>query len=196
MVLSTFRRDIVDLLKKDGTKKEGLKASVQTTQLFLDSGDFLVETGDFFIRHMSNGGQETYEVLDPGFHEAFHGIKPHYQMMVRKLGIPEASRAAQSITFNINGNNARVNQNSIDNSSNTGNVDARAVTYINELKSAISAAPISESEKISAIEAAEGIQEQFESGKPKKSIVTALLNSLPHVESVTAIAATISGLFS
>ena len=144
---------------------------------------------------MSNGSLETYEVLDPGFHEAFRGIKPHYQMKVRKIGIPEASRTTQSITYNINGNNARINQSSIDNSSNTVNIDARAVTYINELRSAISAAPISESEKVSAIEVVEEIQEQLESGKPKKSIVTALLNSLPHVESVTSIAASISGLF-
>ena len=43
-------------------------------------------------RKMSNGGEETYEVIDPGFHEGIGGIKAHYQMTHRKLGLPEAER--------------------------------------------------------------------------------------------------------
>jgi hypothetical protein len=67
---------------------------------------------------MSNGGEETFRVIDPGFHEAFHGIPAGYQMTVEKLGLPEAKRAVQSITYNVTGNNARINHHSVDNSSN------------------------------------------------------------------------------
>ena len=67
---------------------------------------------------MSNGGEETFEVIDPGFHERFHGIPAGYQMEVRQLGIPEARSAIQNITYNVTGQNARINQNSVDQSIN------------------------------------------------------------------------------
>jgi hypothetical protein len=104
--------DTVDLLKKDGSKVEGLKASVQRNKIFMDAGKLVVESGDLILRRMSNGAQETYEIIDPGFYESFGRIAANYQMQVKKLGIPEATRAVQSITYNISGNNARVNQNS------------------------------------------------------------------------------------
>ena len=66
---------------------------------------------------MANGGEETYEVIDPGFHATFHEIEAHYQARVKKLGIPEAKKAVQILTINQYGDNSRVNQNSIDNSS-------------------------------------------------------------------------------
>ena len=47
MNFSRLMTDTVDFLRKDGTKVEGLKASVQTTKLFLEAGNLRVETGDF-----------------------------------------------------------------------------------------------------------------------------------------------------
>ena len=58
---------------------------------------------------MSNGAEETFLVIDPNFHEELFGMQAHYQMKVKKLGLPEAKKAIQNITYNISGNNARVN---------------------------------------------------------------------------------------
>lgn len=83
---SSLLTDTVSILKKDGTKHEGLKASVQRDKIFISGATLLIESGDLAQRKMSNGGQETFEIIDPGFHEAFHGISAGYQMQVKKLG--------------------------------------------------------------------------------------------------------------
>ena len=83
-------RDTVKLLKKNGKVFEGIKASVQSRKIFIQRSDILIETGDLIQRNMSNGGEETYEVIDPGFHEDQGGIPACYQMTHKKLGMPEA----------------------------------------------------------------------------------------------------------
>jgi|SRR6266568_4191746 len=186
--------DTIDLLKKDGTRVVDLKASVQRTKIYMDAGKVLIESGDLIQRRMSNGAEETYRVVDPGFYEAFHGIPANYQMEVQKLGVPEAKQAVQSITYNITGNNARINQNSVDNSTNVVHIDARAAQYIATLRSEIDKLQLLEEEKAAAHELVSTVEEELKSGKPKKSVVSALLKSLPHVASITSIIASILGL--
>lgn len=194
MPFSEFMNDTIDLLKSDGTKKAGLKASVQKNKVFMDANGILVEPLDLILRKMSNGAEETYRVIDPGFHEKFHEIEAHYQMEVHKLGLPEAKSAVQSITYNINGNNARVNQNSIDNSTNVVQIDARAIQYIEALRKEIGSSSLSATEKEEANEVIDEVDGFFRSGNPKKSIVTALLKALPHVANVASIASSLTGL--
>ncbi|NTV47510.1 MAG: hypothetical protein HGB11_13550 [Chlorobiales bacterium] len=88
MPFADLMTDTIDLLKQDGSKKQGLKASVQKSKIFMDAKDILVEPNDLIVRKMSNGAEETYRVIDPEFHEAFHGIPAGYQMDVQKLGLP------------------------------------------------------------------------------------------------------------
>lgn len=90
MSLSSLMKDTVSLLKKNGEKTDGIKASVQKRKIFIDRSDVLIETGDLIQRKMSNGGEETYEVIDPGFYERHGSIAAHYQMDVKKLGLSEA----------------------------------------------------------------------------------------------------------
>ena len=68
--------------------------------IYLMQSDVLIEPRDIIQRIMSNGGRETFKVIDPGFHESFHNIPAHYQMKVQKLGIPEADKAIQSVIYN------------------------------------------------------------------------------------------------
>lgn len=194
MPFADLMNDTIDLLKSDGTKKSGLKASVQKNKVFMDANGIMVEPGDLIIRRMSNGAEETYRVIDPGFHESFHGIEANYQMEVHKLGLPEAKSAVQSITYNITGNNARINQNSIDNSTNFVQIDSRALQYIEELRKEIENSTLSAADKADAKEVIDEIEGAFRSGNPKKSIVAALLKSLPHVANVTSIASAIAAL--
>ena len=93
MAFDRLLTDTVTLIKQDGTTVEGIKASVQSKKIFIQGHDPLIESGDLVQRTVSNGAEETYEVIDPGFHEKFHGIPARYQMDVRKLGVPEAKSA-------------------------------------------------------------------------------------------------------
>jgi hypothetical protein len=119
MNLSSLMKDKITILKKTGEKFEGIKATVSSDSVIAAAEGILIEPGDLLRRHMSIGAEETFEVIDPGFREAFHAIPGSYQMRVRKLGLPEADRAVQNITYNLNGPNSRINQHSVDNSVNT-----------------------------------------------------------------------------
>ena len=54
-------------MKKNGDCFDAIKASVQSDKIFIDRSDIVIETGDLIRRKMSNGGEETYEVIDPVF---------------------------------------------------------------------------------------------------------------------------------
>ncbi|WP_439845707.1 hypothetical protein [Aeromonas veronii] len=195
MPFKSLMNDTIEIIKGDGTKHSGIRASVQKTKVHMDADGLLVEPEDLIIRRMSNGAEETYRVIDPGFYEEWEGFPAHYQMDVQKLGIPEAKKAVQHITYNINGNNARVNQNSVDNSTNIVNVDTKAAEYIEELRKEISRSNLSASEKQDAIEIIGEVDEAFRSGSPKRSVVSALLKSLPQAANVATIVSAIIGLF-
>ena len=118
MPFSNLLTDTVNVLKENGEIFNGIKASVQKSKIFIFRSDILIESGDLIQRIMSNGAEETYSVIDPGFNEKFNSIPAGYQMDVKKLGIPESKKAVQHITYNISGTNNRINQNSTDKSVN------------------------------------------------------------------------------
>nr|WP_205600824.1 hypothetical protein [Halomonas socia] len=186
MTFSDMLNDDVTLLKKNGDRVEGIKASVQGEMIFINRSDILIETGDLIQRNMSNGGEETYEVIDPGFHESFHGIEAHYQMTHRKLGLPEAKAAVQSITYHISGPNARVNNHSTDNSVNTVNINPDVAEHISMLRQEVKRL-LPNKEQKPALEVVDAIEGQFESSAPSKVVVKTLLGALPSAGSIASI---------
>lgn len=186
MAFSSMLNDNVTLLKKNGDRVEGIKASVQSNMIFIRRSDILIETGDLIQRKMSNGGKETYEVIDPGFHERFGSIEAHYQMTHRKLGLPEAKAAVQSITYHISGPNARVNNSSTDNSVNTVNVNPDVAEHISMLRKEIGRL-LPDQEQKPVLEVVDAIESQFESGAPSKVVVKTLLSALPSAGSIASI---------
>lgn len=194
MGFSSLMTDTITILKKDGARWDSIKASVQTGKIFIHSSDYLIESGDLVQRKMSNGGQETFEVIDPGFHEQFHGIPAGYQMVVKKLGIPEANQAVQHITYNISGHNSRINQGSIDNSKNSVRINTEAAEHIAALRSFIQNSELENAEKSSAMEVIVALDSQFESGKPSGPVVTALLAALPRAAEIATIATALLSL--
>lgn len=186
----SFKRmmtDNIKVIKSDGQEIEGLKASVQSKGIYLMQSDVLIEPKDLIQRLMSNGGTETFKVIDPGFHEGLHGIPPHYQMKVQKLGIPEAEKAIQSITYNISGPNARVNNHSTDNSTNIVNVNQDVADHLILLRQEIEKLIESSEDKKDALEVVDAIQDQFESGSPSKAVIKTLVSALPHAGSIASI---------
>ncbi len=102
MSFADMMNDTVDLIKADGSKTvKGIKASVQEKMTFIERSDILIESGDLLRRRASNGSVSNYKVIDPGFHEAFHGIAAHYQIKHQNLSIQEAEKMVQSITYNF-----------------------------------------------------------------------------------------------
>ncbi len=92
-------KDTVSLIKKNGEKTDGIRANVQKRKIFINLSDFfrpniLIETGDLILRKMSNGGEETYEVIDPGFNESSRNTQAGYQMEVKKV-TPHADSLAK-----------------------------------------------------------------------------------------------------
>lgn len=181
MNFSALETDVVSLIKKStGQIFENLKASVQTNKIFMTRSDIRIDPGDLIQRKMSNGAEETYLIEDPGFHEKFHGIPAGYQMKVRKLGIPEAEREKNSITYNIHfsGNNNRFNNNSVDQSVNNVQIKNQIDEHISDLRNEIQKLNISSVDKNDLLELTEALQEQFDSGKPKNAVVKNILSSL------------------
>lgn len=196
MPFSSLLIDTVSLLKKNGEKIEGIKSSVQSNKIFIMRNDILIESGDIIQRDMSNGGQETFTVIDPGFHEGQGvGIPAGYQMTVKKMGIPEAEKAIQKITYNISGPNARVNNNSTDNSTNTVNINPDIAEHIAALRVEIQTLKISDEEKASAKEIVDAIENQFKTAKPSKTVVATLLKALPSAGSIASIGSFLLSFF-
>ncbi|ENI2423266.1 hypothetical protein ABXQ62_003620 [Escherichia coli] len=187
MPISSLLNDTVSLLKKNGERVDNIKASVQSKKIFISRSDILIETGDLIQRKMSNGGEETYEVIDPGFHEKHGSIPAGYQMTHKKLGLPEADKAVQNITYNLSGANSRVNNHSIDNSVNITNLNSDVEEQISMLRSEIEQALSSAEDKKEAHEIVDAIEGQFSSSKPSKVIVKSLLASLPVVGNIATI---------
>lgn len=175
--------DTISLRKKNGDCFYPIKASVQRNKIFIDRSDILIETGDLITRKMSNSGEETYEVIDPVFHENFHGIPAHYQIDVKKLGVPQAKEAIQNITYNISGKITRFNQNSVDLSTNTVNVKQELINHVNDLRAEVKRLELSK-EVVELVNAIEG---QVYSEDPSKSVVSSLINSLPKLGNIASI---------
>lgn len=190
MSFEDFMTDSIIVRKQDGDLIEGLKASVQRDKIFLHRSDVRIEPRDLIERHASNGAIETFEVIDPGFHEAFHGIEAHYQMSVRKLGLPEAKQRIESITYNITGHNARINNHSIDQSTNTINIGADLREYVDGLRQVIQSLTDAQ-EKQDALEIVDAVEVQLASPQPSKAVVSTLLKALPHVASIATLASAI-----
>jgi hypothetical protein len=179
--------DKIKVIKTNGEEFEGLKASVQSKGIYLMRSDFLIEPNDLIQRTMSNSGVETFKVIDPGYHESLSSIPSHYQMKVQKLGLPEAEKAIQSITYNISGPNARVNNNSVDNSTNAVNINTDIAEHISMLRSEICKLVTDEQEKKEALELADAIEGQFSTDSPSKSVVKTLISALPSAGSIASI---------
>jgi len=194
MPFDDLMTDTVKVLSQSGEIVENVKASVQKNKIFILRSDILIKNRDLVQRTMSNGAEETYEVIDPGFHEKFHDIPAGYQMDVKKLGIPEAKSAVQHITYNISGTNNRVNQNSTDNSVNIVNINPELQEHIEALRNEIKKLNIPEDEAATSYEVIDAVESQLTSEKPSKTVVKTLLASLPHAGSIASIGSFIVSL--
>lgn len=191
-MFSDFMTDKIFIIKKDGTKSKELKASVQSNKIHFDDISILIEPDDIVERIMSNGGIEQYQVIDPCFYEAFHGISAHYQMKVRKIGLPQKQTTSQTV-YNI-GDNAKIYNHSVDMSVNIHNHNDEIVKVLDKLKSEIEKIS-NKVKKQEALEIFQEIHEQCISDKPKRTVLNTLVNSLPPIDNIASIANSLMSIF-
>ena len=187
--------DKVSVLKADGQRIDDIRAAVQSGRIDIMRSDFLLESGDLILRKASNGAEETYRVLDPGFREKFGAIPAGYGARVANLGIQEAEGAVRSITYNMSGNNARVNHGSVDNSVNVVAGNAEALELLGALRDEIRRLDLGDSERKDAVDLLDATEAQIKSGSPSRVVLSAMLKGLPHAASVATIASAILSLF-
>lgn len=116
--------------------------------------------------------------------------KDYVMAMEKSEGTASAGSTAHppaQITYHINGNNARVNHQSVDNSVNSVAINSTVMNYIRELRDEVQRAPLSEEQRASAVDVVDEVESQIASGKPKRAILAPLLASLPAMESITSI---------
>ncbi|WP_321861279.1 hypothetical protein [Pseudomonas paraveronii] len=196
MKVSIFNRDKVSLIKQDGSRVDEIVSTVSGSNLIvIKGGKQIIDIGDLLVRKLSNGAEETYQVVDPKYYETTPGSTgPHYQLKVKKLGVPEAAAAVQHIVYNVSGNNSRVNVGSVDNSTNVIRVDEGVSAQIEILRAEVSSLGLTLEQQAESIEVLESVVDQFKSGKPKRSVVMALLNALPQAATIATATAKIAAL--
>lgn len=194
--MSIFNRDKVSLIKQDGSRVDEIASTVSGSDLIvIKGGKQIIDIGDLLVRKLSNGAEETYQVVDPKYYETTPGgAGPHYQLKVKKLGVPEAAAAVQHIVYNVSGNNSRVNVGSVDNSTNVVRVDEGVSAQIEILRAEVSSLGLTLEQQAESIEVLESVVDQFKSGKPKRSVVMALLGALPQAATIATATAKIAAL--
>lgn len=77
-------QDTVSLVKADGQRIDGIKASVQSDVIFIDGDTLPAQEGDIITRSLPNGVIELYLITDIGFKSRMGSMAPHFQMKVQK----------------------------------------------------------------------------------------------------------------
>ena len=184
--------DIVTLIKQDGTTDENIKAVVESGRIIImvdkRKSVPLIESGDRIRRKMSNGGEETFEVIDPGFNEGIRGQLSHYAMKVRKLGIPQAKIPTQNIAI---GPNARINQDTVDQSTNIVQLSSDVAKILEDLRQEINQCIEDQSQQSEALKVVDAIELHLKSGSLSRTVVDTLVNALPPVGNIASIASLI-----
>ena len=121
-------RDLITIIGRDGTMRGELRAVVDKNRIITEDASMLVEVGDTIERALPHGTKETLVAKEVQFHRGTgrRGIQDCYDITTERPGTqtPESRRADVSV-FVSESPNSRVNLNSIDNSSNVVNMQAR-----------------------------------------------------------------------
>nr|WP_024594226.1 hypothetical protein [Pseudoalteromonas sp. TB13] len=194
MSFSDMMNDQLLLRKQSGKVVEGIKSAVTHNVIITERYDIPIESGDLLVRKLPSGLEETFKIIDPGFYQGMSGLSSGYKISYKKLGIPEAEAEIKNITYNIHGHNARVNNNSTDNSNNVVNINNELSESVEALKAEINRLELSAEEKSEAIEVVNAIEEQCKNERPSKVVVSALIKSLPTAASIASIGSLIVSL--
>lgn len=109
MQFQQLMRDKVAFVKKDGSRKENVAASVQSGQVITFDMSIDIEDGDVIERVLPNGRLERYVIVDTGYQPGLHSIPASYQIKVSKESALMESNRSSSVVYNLHGPNAKIN---------------------------------------------------------------------------------------
>jgi hypothetical protein len=126
--LDLLAKDRVTLVKKDGRRFPNLPAVVPDHRTIMTNDPSIpIEDGDDFERTLPSGVVELFAVLDAGFRAALPGLPAGYSSKVRKSTAPAPVPQRVVNNYNLVGPNSRVNNQSVDSSTNVVNVESHQV---------------------------------------------------------------------
>ena len=180
MPFTELMTDLVSIYDRNGNIiKEGVKSSVQGGKaVHTLNADFPVEIGYFVERKIQNGVIERYKVLEPNYYNAFHGIPAHYQMKVVNINAIPDPRTSSTVNNIHASGNARVYQQSVDNSTNTYS-SSEYKEALSQVKSDILDLELDPIDSALVAKAITKITEGVETGSPNKDKLGAYLSLLP-----------------
>ena len=117
-MFQNFPQSDLDIVAPDGTLRARTKGIVHREKITLPDTSIVILVGDEIRRTLPNGTEETFTVIDPTYHQAFHTIPAHFDVKIQRKGnFPKGTGG--HYTIHVSGANSRVNLHSIDNSNNT-----------------------------------------------------------------------------
>lgn len=114
---SDFPHSKFEVVASDGSVRATGDGIFTGKQVVVFDPTLQVLVGDEIRRGLPSGIEEAFEVRDPKYQDAFHGIPAHFQIDVRRKGTFEAGKGG-NYSIHVSGPNARVNLHSTDNSMN------------------------------------------------------------------------------
>ncbi|EJF4090435.1 hypothetical protein DFX34_RS23150 [Vibrio parahaemolyticus] len=169
--------------------KNSKKGTGQVVFQFLEPQN--IEIGHIIVQ---TGARDRWEVTDVE-DVLVQGTFSHFAAYVEKLGAKKTetnSSSVQNITYNVSGPNARVNNHSVDNSTNMSvqaNTDLESLFA--QLRDEIRSQDVESSVINEALEVVDVIEVQSKQAKPNKTILGSMLNGLtsllPHAGSLASI---------
>lgn len=156
-VIKDMMTEELSFLKADGTGQvDGIRGLVTGKKLITFDTSLPIQPSDRFLRKLPSGLVEEYIVENPGFQSGVGGaIEPHYQIDIRRSDAPPAP--AQTIINNVQGENARINFNSVDNSQNLSVANSDDEIF-QKLKDKLLGANLDDAEERAIMGAIEGME--------------------------------------
>ncbi len=121
----TFLTDTLTLRNAGGIEHPGIQASVSDQKITIFDVSMHVEPNDVLIRSLPNGRSEEFIVEDAIYSTAFHSIPAHWSIKYRRRS--QQARTPHNVTYNVNGQNSRININSHDQSRNVAHAQSQQV---------------------------------------------------------------------
>ncbi|MBE3655027.1 hypothetical protein [Vibrio navarrensis] len=174
--------------------KNSKEGTGQVVFQFLEPQD--IEVGNIIIQ---SGARDRWEVTDIE-DVIVQGTFSHFAAYVEKLGTRKTetkkaetiTSSVQNIIYNVSGPNARVNNHSIDNSTNMSVQVSTDLEYLfAQLRDEIRSQNVEFSVITEALEIVDVIEIQSKQAKPNKTLLSSMLNGLtsllPHAGSLASI---------
>lgn len=115
--------DTIVIVNQDGARRE-VSASVQGEKIYTHDTNAPIEEGDAIERTLPNGVAERYLVQEVRFRKDRHGRPDHQELIVRKESKMDDPQARTQVVFNLTGPGARINMDSVDQSTNVIEVNS------------------------------------------------------------------------